>query len=369
MQFMLETLKVDAKFISPHNHGLLVAERHIRTVSNFLTSCLGGNGRNWDLYCQCVAYAYNIFTLPTMGNSPFQMVYLRDPPTLEGLVFNPVQAIAKDHREYVELLKDCLQHVSKTVLNLQSFNQQRQACRQRNRISKRSPWCEGLLVFLLAPTAATLQTNSKKIRMDYVGRLVITSMLDPMHAVLSDLCGRQIYRIFHVNRLKVAWVRTETGLTNNIESLRKSSGGKDVGLTNNKVTIVDESEVEISNVSEDRVMFRCQTDEVDLKTYKDHAEGNSNITCDRPLDEADKVKLAKHIACMPKAGEECDLIKAHFKDGNFEVIVARPGLVSLRIWIPLYLHPSSLGLVRQLLDECEKIRIGSPKQFFRSLRL
>ena len=103
-----------------------------------------------------------------------------------------------------------------------------------------------------------------------------------------------------MNRLKVAWVRKETGVTNNIESLRKSSRGKDEGLTNNKVTIVDESEVEISNVSEDRVMFSCQTDEVDLKTYKDHAEGNNNIACDRPLDEADKDKLAKHIACMPK---------------------------------------------------------------------
>ena len=211
MQFMLEALKIDVKFISPHNHGSLVAERHIRTVSEFLTSCLGGNGRNWDLYCQCVAYSYNTFTLPTMGYSPFQMVYLRDPPDLKNLTFNPIQTIARDHREYVELVKERLQYVSKAVLDLQASNQNRQAARQRDRISKKSPWCEGLLVFLLAPTAAALQTNSKKIRMDYVGPLVITTMLDPTHAVLSDLGGRQIYGVFHVNRMKVAWVRTGRG--------------------------------------------------------------------------------------------------------------------------------------------------------------
>ena len=33
MQFMLEALKVDVKFISPQNHGSLVAERQIRTVA------------------------------------------------------------------------------------------------------------------------------------------------------------------------------------------------------------------------------------------------------------------------------------------------------------------------------------------------
>ena len=82
---------------------------------------------------------------------------------MDSLNFNPVQTIARDHREYVELLKDRLQQVSKTVLDLQALTQQRQAACQRNRISKGSPWCEGLLVFLLAPTAAALQMNSKKI--------------------------------------------------------------------------------------------------------------------------------------------------------------------------------------------------------------
>ena len=280
MQFMLSALKVDAKFISPYNHGSLVAERQIRTVSEFITGCLTGNGRNWDVYCQCVAYSYNTFTLPSIGYSPFQMVYLRDPPDMNGLVFNPTQNLARDHREYVELLKDRLQQVGKTVLDLQALNQRKQAARQNARILKRSPWCEGLLVFLLAPTAAALQTNSKKIRMDYVGPLVITTMLDPTHAILGDLCGRQIYGVFHVNRLKVAWVRTDNGVTNSIERLCRSARGEQVQAPKQAVRIVDEGERELSNVTQKRLMFCGQDEKVDLHRYAIYAGDNSHIASD-----------------------------------------------------------------------------------------
>ena len=158
-------------------------------------------------------------------------------------------------------------------------------------------------------------------------------------------------------------------MTNDIERLRKSAGDGDNGL-DGKITIVDEGEAEISNVSEDRVMFSCQEDEVSLGPYAEQAEGNNNMACDKRLEEADMVKLVKHMVKMPKAGDDFDLIRARFKHGNLEVLIAPPNSTSIRMWIPLHLHPSALVLICQVVERDGQIRItGSPRRFYRDLRM
>ena len=78
-----------------------------------------------------------------------------------------------------------------------------------------------MLVYLLAPSASALQTNSKKIRLDFVGPLVIQQMLDQSHTVLETLEGHRLPGIFHVNRIKVAWVRTDAGSVNHVKDLKQ----------------------------------------------------------------------------------------------------------------------------------------------------
>jgi hypothetical protein len=52
-----------------------------------------------------------------------------------------------------------------------------------------------------------------------VGPLVISKLLDRSHAVLSTLEGKQLTGIFHVCRLKEAWIRTDTGPANFLSQL------------------------------------------------------------------------------------------------------------------------------------------------------
>ena len=47
----------------------------------------------------------------------------------------------------------------------------------------------GQLVYLLAPSTVSLQTNTKKCYADFVGPLVINRVLDETHYILSDLEG------------------------------------------------------------------------------------------------------------------------------------------------------------------------------------
>ena len=150
--------------------------------------------------------------------------------------------------------------------------------------------------------------------------------------------------------------------------LRKATGDNDTLARDNKITVVDESEVEVSNVSEDRVMFSCQVDGVNLDTYAEYADDNSNIACNSRLNEIDNLKLVKHMTNMPKAGDDFDLIRARVKNGNWEMLIGKPDTKSLRIWIPLHIHPNSLDSVCQILETSGATRVtGSPKRFFRSL--
>ena len=66
-----------------------------------------------------------------------------------------------------------------------------------------------MLVYLLAPSASSLQTNSNKVCLDWVGPLVVANVLDQSHMVLEDLTSRTLQGVYHVNRLKFAYVRTE----------------------------------------------------------------------------------------------------------------------------------------------------------------
>ena len=82
-----------------------------------------------------------------------------------------------------------LDNVSSFILELKTFQQQRQAL-ERNTQAKKPEIFKKVNGFLFAPSAVSLQTNTKKCRADFVGPLVINRVLDETHYILSDLQGR-----------------------------------------------------------------------------------------------------------------------------------------------------------------------------------
>ena len=222
MHYILDALKVTVKLVSPSNHGSLKTERYIQTINNLITRQLTGKGREWPLYVTSTCYAMNTFVSPTTGFSPYELVFLKKPPDILNLHFQPLQTIAKGYEDYCLKMKNRLENVGNIILELKTFQQERQAQLALNDPTPPETFQEGQLVYLLAPSAASLRTNTKKCRADYIGPLVINKCLDPTHYILNDLQGRVLIGVYHINRLKKATVRTPSGTVSTYQQLHES---------------------------------------------------------------------------------------------------------------------------------------------------
>ena len=117
IQAILCMLNCRLKVISPYNHGSSKCERQIRTISEIIMKHLWDKGQMWPLFTTTAAYAMNTFTSEALsGLSPFQLVFLRDPPDLTSLSFPKIDTIPVKHREYYNLLLARAKLVDKMLL-------------------------------------------------------------------------------------------------------------------------------------------------------------------------------------------------------------------------------------------------------------
>ena len=83
IQAILHMLNCKLKVISPYNHGSSKVERQIKTVSDIVVKHLWNKGQMWPLFMTTAAYAMNTFASEALnGFSPFQLVFVHDPPDL-----------------------------------------------------------------------------------------------------------------------------------------------------------------------------------------------------------------------------------------------------------------------------------------------
>ena len=86
IQAILCMLNCRLKVISPYNHGSSKYERQIRIISETITKHLWDKGQMWPLFATTAAYVMNTFASEALsGFSPFQLLFLRDPPNLTSL--------------------------------------------------------------------------------------------------------------------------------------------------------------------------------------------------------------------------------------------------------------------------------------------
>ena len=173
MHYVLDALKIDIKCISPYNHGSLKTERYIQTINNLITRHLKDKGKEWPLFVTSCCFAMNTFVSTTTGFSPYELVFLKKPPDILNLYFEPLETIAKGYRDYCHKMRAKLDNVSSFIIELKTFQQQRQALERNTQAKKPEIFQKGQLVYLFAPSAVSLQTNTKKCHADFVGPLVI----------------------------------------------------------------------------------------------------------------------------------------------------------------------------------------------------
>ena len=119
---------------------------------------LWDKGQIWPLFAMTAAYAINTFASEALsGLSPFQLVFLRDPPNLTSLSFPKIDTIPIKHREYYNLLLARAQLVGNMLLEWRT----KQALEYESKTKKfqnEEIFQDNQMVYLLALHASALQT-------------------------------------------------------------------------------------------------------------------------------------------------------------------------------------------------------------------
>ena len=78
------------------------------------------------------------------------------------------------------------------------------------------------MVYLLAPHASVLQTNTTKFKQDFIGPLFIDTALDKMHYRLKDMNGLLLDGKYPVNHIKKGSAHTPLGIANKFDTYGKA---------------------------------------------------------------------------------------------------------------------------------------------------
>ena len=187
-------------------------------ISEIIMKHLWDKGQMWPLFATTAAYAMNTFASEVLsGLSPFQLVFLRDPPNLTSLSFPKVDTIPVKHREYYNLLLARAQLVGNMLLEWrtkQALEYKRKAKKFRNE----EIFQDNQMVYLLAPHASALQTNTTKFKQDFIGPLFIDIALDKTHYRLKDATGLLLDGTYHVNHIKKGSARTPLGIVDKFDT-------------------------------------------------------------------------------------------------------------------------------------------------------
>ena len=78
------------------------------------------------------------------------------------------------------------------------------------------------MVYLLAPHASVLQTNTTKFKQDFIGPSLIDTAPDKTHYRLKDVTGLLLDGTYHVNHMKKGSVHTPLGIADKFDTYEKA---------------------------------------------------------------------------------------------------------------------------------------------------
>ena len=79
----------------------------------------------------------------------------------------------------------------------------------------------GELVYIISPLTSQLHTASRKVTIKYVGPVVIYKIIDPHNYLLITLDDKILRGHFEHERLKLANIRTNQGIIQNLAQLKQ----------------------------------------------------------------------------------------------------------------------------------------------------
>ena len=222
IQAILTMLNCRLKVISPHNHGSSKCERQINMISDIIVKHLWDKEQMWPLFATIAAYAMNTFATEALsGFSPFQLVFLWDPPDLTSFSFPKIDTIPVNYREYYNLLLARAQMIGRLLLEWRT--KQALEYEKKNRQYKNEEmFQDDQMIYLLAPHSSTLQTDTTKFKQDFIGPLFIDTAIDRTHYRLKDTTGLLLDGTYHMKRIKKGSACTPQGVIDTFDGYQKA---------------------------------------------------------------------------------------------------------------------------------------------------
>ena len=199
VQAILTMLNCRLKVISPYNHGSSKCKRQIKTVSKIIVKHLWDKRQMWPLFATTAAYVMNTFASEALsGFSPFQLVFLRDPPDLTSLSFPKIDTIPVNYCEYYKLLIIRAQMIGGLLFEWRT-QQVLEYEKKTKQYTKEEIFQDDQMVYLLAPHSSALQTDTTKFKQDFIGPLFFDTASDKTHYRLKDATGLLLDSTYHMN--------------------------------------------------------------------------------------------------------------------------------------------------------------------------
>ena len=162
IQAILSMLNCRLKVISPYNHGSSKCERQIKTISDIIVKHLWDKGQMWPLFATTAAYAMNTFASEALSSfTPFQLVFLRDPPELTSLSFPKIDTIPVNYHKYYNLLSARAQMIGRLLLEWRT-KQALEYEKKNRQYTNEEMFQDDQMIYLLAPHSSALQTDTTK---------------------------------------------------------------------------------------------------------------------------------------------------------------------------------------------------------------
>ena len=212
----MKKFDIKVRKVAPYNHQSLQAEHGIKSLSKILTKHLTNLGQMWPKYLSLATFAYSMFNTPNLGNySPYKLTCGRKPRPLINLDSNPDIKVSGTFREYYELLNKRMKYLQDIVLNSKS---KRLAMINKDRAFFQYK-CRDL-IYIISPLTSQLCTASQKVRIKYVGPLVIYKIINPHNYLLMTLDGKILRGLFK-HEIKPTNIRMSQGNVQNLAQLRQ----------------------------------------------------------------------------------------------------------------------------------------------------
>ena len=175
INYLARKLDRKIKTVAQYNHQSLMAEHRIKSLPNILTKHLTNLGQKWPKYLALATFAYNTFNSPNLRNfSLYELTFGRKPRSLINLESTPNIKVSATFKEYYNLLNKRLKYLHKLLLD---FKSKRLAMINKDRTFFQ--YNSGDLVYIISPLTSQLHTASRKVKIKYVGPVVIYKIIDP----------------------------------------------------------------------------------------------------------------------------------------------------------------------------------------------